>query len=396
MKKGICSLILLVAVLLCVVLWVTKKSPHPVHERRPPVELASNAPVEAPIPSGTTVVSIATRQFKPWQRPAGVSDGSWAYALRLRDVLLHANRPLDFYARVVDQNGQPVPDVQVEFRITRIDEERVASQAFLYMKEGSEQSVQTNIVSCDSNGWIRFTGIRGKELVVCGIVKGGYISDYPNPSYVGTSYDYNGQKNPSGDILATNAWNPAKGYIFHMWKKGETQRLVPVTINVNLDVKNHGGWVSNYFVSFVPPRVEWTNFSGTELMIHGIRRLTGDPNRPFEFTFTMAVPNGGILFSTDAYPYRAPITGYETSWSFENKPQNYPPDFPWAKNAYVKLRGGAVYAGLQVGFCNNTGFNFSFTGYLNPSGSQNLEPDPEKLITDPEEIRRIDEQTRVK
>ena len=29
-------------------------------------------------------------------------------------------------------------------------------------------------------------------------------------------------------------------------------------------------------------------------------------------------------------------------------------------------------------------------------GSRNLEPDPEKLITDPEEIRRLDEQTRVK
>jgi hypothetical protein len=49
-----------------------------------------------------------------------------------------------------------------------------------------------------------------------------------------------------------------------------------------------------------------------------------------------------------------------------------------------------------VGFCSNTGFNFSFTGYLNPTGSRTLEPDPEKLITDPEEIRRIDEQTRVR
>lgn len=30
------------------------------------------------------------------------------------------------------------------------------------------------------------------------------------------------------------------------------------------------------------------------------------------------------------------------------------------------------------------------------NGSRNLEPDPEKMITDAEEIRRLDEQTRVK
>jgi hypothetical protein len=48
-----------------------------------------------------------------------------------------------------------------------------------------------------------------------------------------------------------------------------------------------------------------------------------------------------------------------------------------------------------MGFCNN-GFNFSFDGHLNPNGLPNLEPDPDKLITDPEEIRKLDEQTRTK
>jgi len=36
------------------------------------------------------------------------------------------------------------------------------------------------------------------------------------------------------------------------------------------------------------------------------------------------------------------------------------------------------------------------TGYVNPNGSRNLEPDPQKLITDPVEIQRLDEQTRVR
>jgi len=45
-------------------------------------------------------------------------------------------------------------------------------------------------------------------------------------------------------------------------------------------------------------------------------------------------------------------------------------------------------------YCRNGAFDLGFEGYINPKGSPSLAPDPEKLITDPAEIRRIDEQTR--
>ena len=173
---------------------------------------------------------ITTNALAPWARPPGVSDSSWAYALRLREMLLHSNHSLDFYARLVDQNGQPVVGAKMEFRITRVDEKTVASQAFLYMKEGSEQSSQTNTLYSDDTGWVRLVGQTGKNLDVLIVSKEGYISSYPNPAYVGIFYDPNGQRNPAGDILATNAWNSSQGYTFYMWKNGETEKLVRVNM----------------------------------------------------------------------------------------------------------------------------------------------------------------------
>ncbi len=161
-----------------------------------------------------------------------------------------------------------------------------------------------------------------------------------------------------------------------------------------MDSVTNGQWVSNYFISFIPPRVERTSFPGMDLCIQGVRRMSGTPDRPYEFSFTLTVVEGGISMSEDIYPYRAPDDGFQPSWSFENKPQLNPPDFPWTRVCFLKLRSGRVHAGVRLGFCNG-GFDLSFDGYLNATGSRNLEPHPEKLITDPEEIRRIDQQTRV-
>ena len=40
--------------------------------------------------------------------------------------------------------------------------------------------------------------------------------------------------------------------------------------------------------------------------------------------------------------------------------------------------------------------SLSISAIVNPNGLQFLEPDPDKLITDPDEIRRLDEQTRAR
>jgi hypothetical protein len=395
MKKVI--LIISVLAILAFAYWLARdhkrdaprNTPHQTETERP----AANP--QSPVSNITSTASTARLEAAELeaQRPADADDEGWEWILKVRRMMLEMNQPVEFYLRVIDQHDNPVAGAGLTAALSRVDENKLKPKNFLHLQMGDEIVHEPLRLESDTDGWIRFHGRTGKAVFWDNLAKEGYL--WSTPLSLGSLVFEPGKRRALGSLEMADAFDPSKGYTFHMWKKGEAERLVPISIGVNLDVKDHGEWVSNYFVRFLPPKVEWTNFAGADLMIQGIRRLTGDPNRRFEFTFTMSVPSGGILFTSDAYPYRAPSGGYQTSWSFENKPQNYPPDFPWTKAAYVKLRGGAMYAGLQVGFCSNTGFNFSFTGYLNPTGSRNLEPDPEKLITDPEEIRRIDEQTRV-
>ena len=277
-----------------------------------------------------------------------------------------------------------MPNARLELRLAYVDVKKVMTE-FPHMKMGSEIANKNISITSDADGWFHLVNESGKILVVNELVADGCV--WGHSGYVVLNYD---GKNPDADFKS-----PSRGIIFHLWKKGDTERLIPINIGVNLDVESSGQWVSNYFVRFVPPQVSWTNFEGADLIIKGVRRLNGNPDRPFEFTFTFSFLKGGVVISDDAYPYQAPKTGYQTEWSFDNKPQNNPADFPWTKTCYFKLRGGKFVVGTKMGFCNG-GFDFSFNGYLNPSGSRNLEPDPAKLITDPAEIRRLDEATRTR
>lgn len=66
----------------------------------------------------------------------------------------------------------------------------------------------------------------------------------------------------------------------------------------------------------------------------------------------------------------------------------------WRRNFYVKARHGKVYAGISVAW----GFGataFEINVIANPASSPVLEPDLEKLITDLEEIKRLDEKTQI-
>lgn len=323
-----------------------------------------------------------------FKKPLNITSEHWARVLMFREAALAKNQDVNWYGRVEDQNGQPVVGVVLKMKFMYVDKEFFDKAEFYRQQMGDEIKSRIIELKSDADGNLSVENLSGMTLYVEELTCEGYLWDELTG---GANFAY------APHLLPKNASfvDSLKRHRFTMWKKGRAESIIPISARVNMDVTGGGQWISNYFVGFVPGRVEWTNFAGVDLQIRGIRRLSGNPDRPYDFTFILSVPEGGFALSDDVYPYQAPVTGYNSTWSFENKPRLNPPDFPWTKSAYLKLREGKLYAGLKIGFCNG-GFDFSFNGYLNPDGSRNLEPDPEKLITDPEEIRRLDEATRVK
>ena len=286
-------------------------------QRKLPLKTMSTTQTNSSVATGVVSTAPLSNQIpvdlsKQWVRPPGVSDGGWAYAIRWRETLLHWNHPLDFFARVVDQNDQPVDDAKMEFRIVRVDEKTVLSQAFLHMKEGSEQDFQTKTLLSDEKGWISLTGISGKSLTAINLSKIGCISSYPSTYYVGMSYDPNGQRNPSGDIFVTNAWNPKVGYTFHLWKKGATEKLIQ--------------WDSGYritrdkpeqIVSIFPASEGQALYADLVLKTPFAHPEITDGDRAYDrWIIIEAAQDAGIQETSMLYPYLAPQENYGREFRF--------------------------------------------------------------------------------
>jgi hypothetical protein len=105
--------------------------------------------------------------------------------------------------------------------------------------------------------------------------------------------------------------------------------------------------------------------------------------------------HGGFVVDTNPYPYLAPASGYASEWDWTYEPhgrdRTKSSTEVLTRRFYLLARDGKVYAALTWRWASEN--TVRLTGHLNPSGSRNLEPDPAKQITDPEEIRRLDKET---
>ncbi|MFN0069315.1 MAG: hypothetical protein ACKVYV_16965, partial [Limisphaerales bacterium] len=122
----------------------------------------------------------------------------------------------------------------------------------------------------------------------------------------------------------------------------------------------------------------------------------GDARRKYDRQVSIRVlGHGGMAFTEDVYPFRAATNGYAAGHEFLLLPSEGRRDWDWRRNVYLRLRGGAVHAGLSLVFTASR-LEFELAGHANPQGSILLEPDEAKLVTDPDEIVRLDAATRAR
>jgi hypothetical protein len=384
MKKIILCVAITMLVLAC--LWRLAHKNSASDSTLPANASSTNQPVKA-------VKAIATNLVikpKSLTRPSGIDDIGWARLLDLRNVLLRENQPIEFYARVIDQNGEPVVGARMELHFVGVNEDRVASPAILHMKMGDEQDFLTNTIYSDANGRLKFDGIRSKDLTVWLLSKDGYVSPYETGgNHILVRYGLRERQD-----LDRNITDPAKDMMFQLWKKGETEKLVHLDTGITLSQSSHQAWLN-----IITGEVQYSPFSSADFQVIEVLLHPDDPDRQYDRTMIIQGLNGAKLVETTApYPYLAPDSGYLSEYRFDVLPSTgYGPHgtWDWEKNFYMVARNGKVHAGLKIGFVGGKLF-FGLNGYLNPSGSRNLQPDSTKLIVDPAEIRHIDEATRVK
>jgi hypothetical protein len=98
----------------------------------------------------------------------------------------------------------------------------------------------------------------------------------------------------------------------------------------------------------------------------------------FDWTVKVEMLNGGLVKENDPYPYWAPENGYQPAFEFNVSSNNVPWHSTLDEKFYIKTSQGK-YGRMQFGISSAlTPARIEIDFTINPSGSQNLEPAPEK------------------
>ncbi len=286
------------------------------------------------------------------------------------------NGPVTFHAKVVDQNDEPVAGVVLNAALNIFDE------GILVNDKERVHTAKVQLLS-DSAGHFDLKRDRGSTLRVESLEKEGYV--WLVPRGLGT-FDFSVIRQPR---QPADYKDPDKRTVFHVWKKGPTEPITRQGVRIRLLAEQE-----EYGVNLLTGQKVAIN-DAPDLIIRIPLVSDADGAARGHRLITLNVPNGGILETADAYPYSAPAEGYQRSWQWVFRAADTPPGAEeWKRNFYVRARDGRLYAGLSVRFDSMPAFEIDVIA--NTGGSRVLEPDPAKQITDPEEIRRLDESTRSK
>jgi hypothetical protein len=284
--------------------------------------------------------------IKPSQKltrtsPPALSNAWAQYYLRMHqeDTQWDWKQPIEFYGKVVDQDGNPLEGVTVECGWTSLEPG----------KGHSERTLTT-----DREGRFVLRNARGKTLGIT-VLKSGYRRSRNNKG----GYEF---ANPTEPHFYSP--DPANPVVFTMIKMGPLEPL--------------------YICNAVQTPIKLADPVGYDLrrcytdtdkdIIFTLRRSSRE-NGIEEWELIMEVPAGGIQRAEGEYPWEAPESGYSPSLILGMGDKGPPDKPPGLRGGRFFLKTPKGYAYLEFGMFPGSDW-FSISTKFNPSGSRNLEYNP--------------------
>lgn len=258
-------------------------------------------------------------------------------------VLESENRKsLDMHGKVIDQYGQPVVGAQVRGSI-------------LLNKGVTRSKDDIHYTETDAQGLFSFIGVHG---VTMGIwpQKEGYYYDLRLNTLRKENY-HGSHENPD---------------VFVMWKLKGAEHLIR-------DDKFYGiqpdGRV--YTIDLIKGTKREGAFPDGDLLVRIQRTSELSPTSKCEWSCSVQVIQGGLIEATTLYLNEAPEGEYQNQYSVSNSDGSQ----EFNKTFYLKTRSGHAHGWIKIQVIPN--YNdiaiFKFQSLVNPSGSRNLEVDPQKV-----------------
>jgi hypothetical protein len=254
----------------------------------------------------------------------------------------------DFYGKVIDQYGQPINGATVT--------------GYLRSDEGfgiNDEKVEEFKTQTDAEGLFQFTGLHGARFGQK-VSKDGY------------------EMGLEGYIRQTGSkTSPNDRATFMMWKLRGAEPMVHTEIQAGLACNG----TPRSFNLLTGQRLS----NGGDLVATLIRNPVDiDRRKPFDWTLTLSISDGGLIEIQGGYANEAPEKDYQQTItiSMPANTNNWTPSIQ--RSYFFKSRGGQNYGKVTINLMANyepPPTHFEIDAYVNPAGSRNLEIDPKKVMT---------------
>jgi len=245
--------------------------------------------------------------------------------------------PIDFYGKVVDQNGNPVFGANIAFGLNNLD---------------GQSTIET---ISDELGLFSLTGRQGKHLSVR-IGKEGYSISKLNP----TGFFYAG----SNEDFVPDVGNPVT---FYLYKRGKAEPLLRAEARLKIPLKGQSTKIDLAAGKVAP--------SGGDMEIVCVSDYEGRAtNRTFDWHMKITA-SGGIIESAKEFDFVAPEGVYHPTVEI-SMPATMTNGWQEVveRKFFLKLANGN-FARVSFRFYSYNGV-LRLESFVNPSGSRNLEYDP--------------------
>jgi hypothetical protein len=275
------------------------------------------------------------------------------------------NAPIEFYGKVVEQDGTPIAGATIDLTISRLKPHLLSDK--------DPHSWQTFQKVTDENGCFSVNEDKGLFLEVKRISKDGYRSDLKVTPFFHYSATYSTSPKHHPDA--------SKPVFFYMWKKGPAESLIERKRVFRVRVDNSPITIDLLTGKSPPGRVNVGDLQVSLKRPEGLLYPTGI----YDWEFEIKAVNGGIVETSEVFPYQAPETGYKGSYKYALSTAIVEGGYTAKKKYYVRGRDGTFFASLEVVANSNADTSgeawgaFSIDYRLNRRGSRNLEPGSPKL-----------------
>lgn len=275
--------------------------------------------------------------------------GSQLKLLKMIEFRRSLDKPINYYGKVIDLQGRPIKNVNVEVHISRASGKKIIKY------------------STDADGRFIISGIDGSDLAVENLLAQGYAYLAENRNNGHDLYENDGSK-----VITEN--NPV---IFTMRKKEQPTVVVEGHISAVFakDVKYYDVDLVE-MIDEGPYNLKRYHGPYAHVDIRTRIEYSADTD---SYTFILETPdsNSGIIELNQAL-YVPPDRGYKTPYKIVVPKGQQKETF-----LYVKSRGGQVYSKLDIKFVpavKDDKIYWAAEAHTNPIGERNLDFDEAKYI----------------